>query len=246
MGYYDGRDLPFYWNVAEEYVLFDRFFAASPDGSVANHRLWVERDLRPAASARDLVEVLRPGLRPAAGPGQRCRRCVCRCGTRLSRHVVDLDEYYEDLERGTAPGRRLHSARGRERAPSRTRLRRRDPDEGPADGTGAQQRLGQLGVHVDLRRVGRLVRPRAAAARRRLPGAGAAREPLRAARVRGQHPARHHLHPGLHRTQLAAARRHAVTPLWAGRSTSRARPARRASSPPRNDGRRRAGARASG
>ena len=35
MGYYDGRDLPFYWNVAEEYVLFDRFFAASPDGSVA-------------------------------------------------------------------------------------------------------------------------------------------------------------------------------------------------------------------
>ena len=38
MGYYDGRDLPFYWNVADEYVLFDRFFAASPAGSVANHR----------------------------------------------------------------------------------------------------------------------------------------------------------------------------------------------------------------
>ena len=24
MGHYDGRDLPFYWNVADEYVLFDR------------------------------------------------------------------------------------------------------------------------------------------------------------------------------------------------------------------------------
>ena len=41
MGYYDGRDLPFYWNVADEYVLFDRFFAASPGGSVANHLFWV-------------------------------------------------------------------------------------------------------------------------------------------------------------------------------------------------------------
>ena len=41
MGYYDGRDLPFYWNLAEEYVLFDRFFAASAGGSAANHRLWL-------------------------------------------------------------------------------------------------------------------------------------------------------------------------------------------------------------
>ena len=41
MGHYDGRDLPFYWNVADEYVLFDRFFAATTDGSVAAHMLWV-------------------------------------------------------------------------------------------------------------------------------------------------------------------------------------------------------------
>ena len=27
MGYYDGRDIPYYWNVADQYVLFDRFFA---------------------------------------------------------------------------------------------------------------------------------------------------------------------------------------------------------------------------
>src|SRR5829696_245217 len=41
MGYYDERDLPFYWNVADDYVLFDRFFSSSAEGSVANHRLWV-------------------------------------------------------------------------------------------------------------------------------------------------------------------------------------------------------------
>ena len=29
MGYYDGRDLPFYWNLADEYVLFDRFFSSA-------------------------------------------------------------------------------------------------------------------------------------------------------------------------------------------------------------------------
>jgi phospholipase C len=37
MGYYDDRDLPYYWNVADEYVLFDRFFSSSSSGSVRNH-----------------------------------------------------------------------------------------------------------------------------------------------------------------------------------------------------------------
>jgi phospholipase C len=37
MGYYDDRDLPYYWNVADEYVLFDRFFSSAKGGSVANH-----------------------------------------------------------------------------------------------------------------------------------------------------------------------------------------------------------------
>jgi len=37
MGYYDDRDLPYYWNVADEYVLFDRFFSSSNSGSVRNH-----------------------------------------------------------------------------------------------------------------------------------------------------------------------------------------------------------------
>ena len=41
MGYYDGTDLPFYWNLADQYVLFDRFFSSARDGSFANHMYWV-------------------------------------------------------------------------------------------------------------------------------------------------------------------------------------------------------------
>lgn len=41
MGYYDDRDIPFYWNVADEYVLYDRFFTSSGGGSVSNHMYWV-------------------------------------------------------------------------------------------------------------------------------------------------------------------------------------------------------------
>ncbi len=44
MGHYDGRDLPFYWNVAEDYVLFDRWFAAARGGSVPNRLSWVSAD----------------------------------------------------------------------------------------------------------------------------------------------------------------------------------------------------------
>jgi phospholipase C len=41
MGYYDGDDLPYYWNVADHYVLFDRFFTSAGGGSVWNHMYWV-------------------------------------------------------------------------------------------------------------------------------------------------------------------------------------------------------------
>jgi phospholipase C len=36
MGYYDARDLPYYWNLADEYVLFDRFFSSARGGSIWN------------------------------------------------------------------------------------------------------------------------------------------------------------------------------------------------------------------
>jgi phospholipase C len=41
MGYYDGSDLPLYWNLASEYVLADRFFTSVQGSSEANHLYWV-------------------------------------------------------------------------------------------------------------------------------------------------------------------------------------------------------------
>ena len=41
MGYYDQRDIPYYWNIADNYVLFDRFFTSAAGGSSANHLYWV-------------------------------------------------------------------------------------------------------------------------------------------------------------------------------------------------------------
>ena len=81
------------------------------------------------------------------------------------------------------------------RGGSRPGSARPQADQRPA----MQQRLGQLGVHVDLRRLGRVVRPRPAAgstAARGLPRAGPAGEPLCAPWPRRQHPARLHLDPG--------------------------------------------------
>jgi phospholipase C len=40
-GYYDRRDLPFYWSAADRYELFDRFFASLLDGTGANRAHWV-------------------------------------------------------------------------------------------------------------------------------------------------------------------------------------------------------------
>jgi phospholipase C len=41
MGYYDGTDVPFYWNMADRFVLFDHFFSSALGGSVINHVYWV-------------------------------------------------------------------------------------------------------------------------------------------------------------------------------------------------------------
>ena len=41
MGYYDGDDLPYYWNVADQYVLFDRFFSSTAVGSRESYLYWL-------------------------------------------------------------------------------------------------------------------------------------------------------------------------------------------------------------
>ena len=95
MGHYDGRDLPFYWNVAEEYVLFDRWFAASPGGSVPNRLVLGDRHAesgRPRSSTGSSSEASpgsstwRTTTRVAASaptdvPTRAPRRCGCRSST---------------------------------------------------------------------------------------------------------------------------------------------------------------------
>ncbi len=41
MAHYDEQDLPYYWNILDEYVLFDNFFSSVHGGSLDNHLYWV-------------------------------------------------------------------------------------------------------------------------------------------------------------------------------------------------------------
>jgi phospholipase C len=41
MGYYDGDDIGYYWNIAHDFVLFDRMFTSAAGGSVWNHMFWI-------------------------------------------------------------------------------------------------------------------------------------------------------------------------------------------------------------
>ncbi len=58
MGYYDDRDLPYYWNLADHYVLFDHFFSSAKDGSFANHMYWVAGVSPSAERGQQLSEML--------------------------------------------------------------------------------------------------------------------------------------------------------------------------------------------
>jgi phospholipase C len=41
MGYYDGSDIPFHWNTADQYVLFDRFFSSTTVGYREAYLYWL-------------------------------------------------------------------------------------------------------------------------------------------------------------------------------------------------------------
>src|SRR5215217_4287715 len=117
MGHYDDRDLPFYWNVADEYVLFDRFFAATAAGSVASHMLWVagttgapdetlgnlptifDRLDERGVSWKFYVEDYNPreSAQAVRVPVIGSPRYV---DDPRSNRIVDLEEYYEDLRSG--------------------------------------------------------------------------------------------------------------------------------------------------
>ena len=126
MGYYDRRDLPFYWNAADRYELFDRFFAASREGTRPNRSAWVSgtafdpqqptifdrleaagvswkfyvQDYNPKQTFRS-VSRTDPATQTVRVPLLNYPRFVD--DPQLNQHIVDLDQYYRDLENGTLP-----------------------------------------------------------------------------------------------------------------------------------------------
>jgi phospholipase C len=138
MGYYDGRDIPYYWNIADNFVLFDRFFTSSAGGSVSNHMYWVtgtpgntkaadevippggfdqttifDRLEKKGISWKFYVQNYDSGINfRNRGVGDRGSQIVWvpllnyaryLDDPKLSSHIVDLSEYYKDLDRGTLP-----------------------------------------------------------------------------------------------------------------------------------------------
>lgn len=138
MGYYDDRDIPFYWNVADDYVLFDQFFSSASAGSFLNHLYWVTaspgngedkatpeglRDIPtifdrlveggiswkfyvqkydPNVTYRSLVEGAPRPPQVEWVPLLNLDRYID--DRDLFNQIVDLNQYYADLEAGTLPG----------------------------------------------------------------------------------------------------------------------------------------------
>jgi phospholipase C len=138
MGYYDDRDVPYHWNLADEYVLFDRFFSSAAGGSFVNHLYWVagapsrsgdrmtgenldemttifDRLQASGITWKFYVQNYEPDLTYRTVdqfPGNRASQVVWVPllnfdrfidDPELSSHIVDLDEYFTDLQRGTLP-----------------------------------------------------------------------------------------------------------------------------------------------
>lgn len=58
MGYYDRRDLPTYWGLADRYTLFDQFFASSFAGQQSNRSYWVAATTEPGGTPQAVANDL--------------------------------------------------------------------------------------------------------------------------------------------------------------------------------------------
>jgi phospholipase C len=137
MGHYDDGDIPYYWNVADNYTLFDRFFTSARAGSVTNHMFWMtatpgnrkgevipkggfgklptifDRLEKKGISWKVYVQNYDPRITFRAKIlGDRGSQIVwvplldyARYidNPRLFAHIVPIEQYYEDLRRGTLP-----------------------------------------------------------------------------------------------------------------------------------------------
>ncbi|MDQ1722749.1 MAG: phospholipase, partial [Pseudonocardiales bacterium] len=137
MGYYDQRDLPTYWGLANRYVLFDHFFSSTRSGERVNRSYWVSGSAPPTGSLKTVAADYARHLTifdrlQAAGvdwkfyvqgydPKQNYRTASKTTPTTqpvrvpllnyprflddpaLSSHIVDLSQYYRDLDSGQLP-----------------------------------------------------------------------------------------------------------------------------------------------
>jgi phospholipase C len=137
MGHYDKRELPFYWRLADEYVLFDRFFGSAAGGSLTNHMFWAtggpgDQDGRESVPAGGFTTPTIFDRLEEKGVSWkfyvqdydpaitfRSRRRRDRAGQvrsvpllnyarfvddpKLFSHIVPMEQFQEDLQRGTLP-----------------------------------------------------------------------------------------------------------------------------------------------
>ncbi len=215
MGYYDGRELPYYWNLADSFVLFDRFFASTRAGTRESYLYWVAGTApssrrAPCATASATTHFPRSSIAWPQGASQPSStwRTTTRCWPSPRQAAgpdkpacqgsaaVDVPLPYRSGALGygrrsvpVLPGSARRDAAGRvvrrhdgfQREPAvacRHRAGGRPQDDLCAH---AQPLLGDVGIHADVRRMGWVVRPRRAAARRRpwvrFPGSGPSGQP---------------------------------------------------------------------
>jgi phospholipase C len=133
MGYYDGSDLPLYYNLASQYVLAQRFFSSALGASTNNHMYTVaaraggempaggytfptifDRLQAAGVSWKFYVENYDPKVNFRAGhsanpmSSQLIWDPLANFGRflddpSLASRIVDLDEYYKDLQTGNLP-----------------------------------------------------------------------------------------------------------------------------------------------
>jgi phospholipase C len=137
MGYYNDEDIPYYWNVADEHVLFDQFFASSHGSSVRNAMYWMtgtpgnysgesippngfgalptifDRLEARGISWKVYIQNYDPGIN-FRSPRRNERSSQVNWmpllgynryldNSKLNRHLVDLNEYFDDLQADTLP-----------------------------------------------------------------------------------------------------------------------------------------------
>jgi phospholipase C len=133
MGYWDGSDLPLYWNLATDYVLADRFFSSAWGASQTNHLFWVaaqaagghggipekgfdvptifDRLEEAGVSWKMYVQNYDPKITFRSNPLHNPQVVWAPLlafprfvdTPSLRAHIVPLDEYFVDLESGTLP-----------------------------------------------------------------------------------------------------------------------------------------------